>query len=188
MKNDMYSIMEWNEIWNDPHLSSIQWDWDIAPDSNQAIVLGMRGNMFALSQSGKLFYSYQNDSVWHEFKYLKDSDMSKYFKSLFFKDQMHFIIQSIDANSELHFEVKIADKGNYQIISVTSFDTQDNNKKDNLISSNIWIYDDNRFRISFFNHDTTTHTNVRVNFILLYIRKDMLDTYYTDTECEVTPI
>ena len=184
--NDMNSIMEWSGTWNDPHLSSIQWDWDISPDSNQTIVLGMRGNMFAISQSGRIYYSTQNTNTWKEFIYLKDSDMPKYFKSLFFKDQMYFTIPSINANSELHFQVTLPSKENYVLLSVTSFDTFDISNKDNIISSNIWIYDNTRVRISFFNADVITHANVTVNFIVLYIRQDLIDISYTNTECNVT--
>ena len=186
-KQDMNSIMNWSNTWNDPHLSSIQWDWDIAPDNNQAIVLGMRGNMFALSQSGKIYYSEQTTNTWHEFIYLKDSDIPKYFKSLFFRDQMHFTIPSINANSELHFEVTLPSKENYTPLSITSFDTLDLDNKDNIISSNIFIRENNTsFRISFFNADVITHTNVTVNFIVLYIRQDLIDISWTNTECGVT--
>ena len=185
-KQDMNSIMNWNNIWSDPHLSSIQWDWDISPDSNQTIVLGMRGNMFALSQSGKIYYSEQTTNTWHEFIYLKDSDMPNYFKSLFFKDQMHFTIPSINANSELHFQVTLPSKENYIPVSVTSFDTFDPDNKDNIISSNILVYDNGAIRMSFFNADVITHTNVTVNFIVLYIRQDLIDISYINTECQVT--
>lgn len=186
--NDMNSIMEWNGIWNDPHLSSIQWDYDISPDGNQTIVLGMRGNMFALSQSGKIYYSNQTTNTWHEFIYLKNSDMPNYFKSLFFKDKMYFTIPSINANSELHLDITLPSKENYVLLSVISFDTQDNGIKDNIISSNIYIINNTTFRISFFNADVITHTNVRVNFIVLYIRQDLIDISYTDIECGVTVI
>lgn len=186
--NDMNSIMEWNGIWNDPHLSTMQWDWDISPDNNQTIILGSRGYMFAISRSGRIYYSGQTTNTWREFIYLKDSDMPRYFKSLFFKDQMHFTIPSINADSEVHFQVTLPSKENYVLLSVTSFDTLDLGNKDNIISSNIWIYDNTTLRISFFNADVITHTNVTVNFIVLYIRQDLIDISYTNTECEVTVI
>lgn len=65
-----------NGDWNNPWVGCISYVSPIAPDANNAVTLCERELYYALSYSGRIYYSYGTDKIWREIKYATSSDLT----------------------------------------------------------------------------------------------------------------